>query len=586
MVSLGSFRERPLGAVLSGLVPVPIRESRPSVIFCVCAFTLICSLLLGGGTRGGFLSDAILELIAIPAFLIALSSLGGLPVWRTKTRTEMYRVLAFCFAIALLPIIQLVPLPPWIWTGLPGREQMVKVFDLLGGVAPWMPISVSPHATWLSFLSLLPPMAIFLAAIQLSYRERRGLSLVILAVGVVSVFVGLTQVAEGPASSLRFYTITNDTEAVGFFANRNHFAALLYAVLLFAAVWAIDTGFKAGSWTDVRSFEAATIVTLTAIFMILIVVIAGEAMARSRAGLALTIVALVAVFALAFTDRRSAPGATPSKLLVAATILAVILSVQFALYRILDRFATDPTEDARITFAHNTIQAAKAFMPFGSGLGTFVPVYATFERPGDTIANTYANHAHNDFLELWLETGVMGPVLLCLFTVWLGFSIAKLWRRPATETSAFDCALGRAATVVIGLLMAHSFVDYPMRTEAIMAIFAVCCALVIEPLRGDEGGIRIAAEPGRAAVRLRHAAKAPAYAVAPSSLLSAPSSPATGTANPPQRLPAAGGRWGDEIDWPEEWQNSGEQKRSAPATPESDAASTPGSDPKKAPGSV
>ena len=46
-----------------------------------------------------------------------------------------------------------------------------------------------------------------------------------------------------------------------------HFAALLYAVLLFTAVWAVDIGFRAGSWTDVRSFEAARIMGVTAIFL-------------------------------------------------------------------------------------------------------------------------------------------------------------------------------------------------------------------------------------------------------------------------------------------------------------------------------
>ena len=58
-----------------------------------------------------------------------------------------------------------------------------------------MPISVSPQATWSSFLSLLPPLAIFFAAIQLSYRERRALSLAIVAFAVVSSFLGLLQVA-------------------------------------------------------------------------------------------------------------------------------------------------------------------------------------------------------------------------------------------------------------------------------------------------------------------------------------------------------------------------------------------------------
>lgn len=560
MVSLGAFRVQPLGTVLGGLVPVQIREYRPSITFFVCALTLVGALLLGGGTRGGFLSDAILELIAVPALLIALASLGDRQIWRTKTRPDVYRVLALCCAIALLPLIQLVPLPPRIWVNLLRREELAKVFELVGNETPWMPISVSPPATWLSFLSLLPPLAIFLATMQLSYRERRGLSLVIIAVGVVSVFLGLSQVAQGQSSLLRFFSITNATDAVGFFANRNHFAALLYAVLLFTAVWAIDIGFKIGSWNDLKNFETGKVVALTAILMIFIVVIAGEAMTRSRAGLALTIVALLAVFALTLTDRRNISGATSAdgrkvsgamvkKLLLGATILALILSMQFALYRILGRFTNDPLEDARIVFAHNTVAAAKAFLPFGSGSGTFVPVYQMFERPNDAIANTFANHAHNDFLELWLETGIFGPILLCLFVIWLGFKSVQLWRRPPAGLSAFDCSLARAATAVIWLLLAHSFVDYPLRTEAILAVFAVCCAFLIAPLRG-------ATAPGRDLVRRQEAVTVASSSASASPAVVMRETEAVLMRETEKKATAHGRRWGEGIDWPDQWRNS------------------------------
>ncbi len=482
-----------------------------------------------------------------------------------------------------MPLIQLVPLPPSIWTMLPGRQEIVKIFDLFGGPMPWMPISVSPHATWLSFLSLLPPMAIFLSAIQMGHRERRALTLLIIAIGVVSVFLGLLQLAGGETSPLRFYAVTNPTEAVGFFANRNHFAALLYAVLLFTTVWAIDIGFQTGSWTDVRSFEADKIMAATAIFLSLFVIIAGEAMARSRAGLAFTIVALLAAFVLAFADRRNTSGAKPSKLLLAAMFLAIILSVQFALYRILGRFAADPLNDARGVFAHNTIIAAKSFFPFGSGLGTFVPVYAMFEKPIDTIANSYVNHAHDDILEICLETGIMGAVLLCLFVIWFGFSSFTLWRKPRADTSAFDCTLSRAATVVIGLLLAHSFVEFPLRTEAIMAVFAVSCALLIAPLSPAESAMPGALLPARNEARRR-----PAPNLAVQRLPGAGASAIPGRGSVTSHALQTGGRWGDEIDWPDEWRDSAAPKRSGPAAPESESHGAPESgedDPNSGPAS-
>ena len=72
----------PRDAALSGLVPAWIAEKPSGAVFGACTGMLIASLLLGGGTRGGFLSDAILELIALPALLVTLWSLFDLP-WGT-----------------------------------------------------------------------------------------------------------------------------------------------------------------------------------------------------------------------------------------------------------------------------------------------------------------------------------------------------------------------------------------------------------------------------------------------------------------------------------------------------------------------
>ena len=63
-------------------------------------------------------------------------------------------------------------------------------------------------------------------------------------------------------------------------------------------------------------------------------------MARSRAGLILTIVALFAAFALGF--RHAGSRSTINKLIFGAVALAVTFVAQFGLYRIMERFAVDP----------------------------------------------------------------------------------------------------------------------------------------------------------------------------------------------------------------------------------------------------
>ena len=503
---------------------------RLCVAIVPCAVLLVACLTLGGGTAVGFLSDVLLQLFAIPVLLACLWRLMDVTASAKHARWE----LLFCLGVILVPLLQLVPLPPSLWTTLPNREPLVATFDLLGRELPWAPISVSPRATWLSAMSLLPPLAVFLGTLLLSYRERRLLSILVLAIGVISVFLGLSQVAQGHNSPLRFFEITNRTEAVGFFANRNHFAALLYALTLFAAVWVAEAAAPLNAQR--ARLDAAWMLAVAASVAVLVVILAGQAMARSRTGLVLTILALFGAFAIAMTGRRSGSGATPAKLLAVAITLALMLGVQYALFRIAQRLGDDPLQDARILFARKTFEAAKAFMPFGSGMGTFAQVYALLEKPQDALLDVYANRAHNDLLELSLEAGVAGLGLITLFVVWFLARSVQVWARRDISLGAFDVSLARAATLVVALLIAHSILDYPLRTAAIMAIMAFACGLLVEPLRvEDETPIpEPQARPRRATVR----AESPALAVA-----SAPQPEPQGTRQ----------RWGEDVEWPTEW---------------------------------
>jgi O-antigen ligase len=287
---------------------------------------------------------------------------------------------------------------------------------------------------------------------------------------------------------------------------------------------------------------------LLASFAALVVLVSGEAMARSRAGLGLTIVALVGVGALVYSyrrtasraDRRSRFGATPAKLFLGATTLAIIFTLQFSLYRIMERFADDPLQDGRITLGRVTIEAAKAYMPFGSGTGSFVPVYAMHEKPQDAMADRYVNQAHDDYLQVWLETGVVGIVLIGSFVIWLVFRSVEIWRRAPPDAREIDLCLARAATLMVGLLMAHSVVDYPLRTGAMMAIMAFACALLVDPVSGAESELR--AESDGAGDRRRQTLET-APAVTPRAR-SRPSPVPSGAAAP---VGIEG------IEWPQEW---------------------------------
>jgi O-antigen ligase len=445
-------------------------------IFYLTSGVFGLSIVFGGGTHSGFLGDAVLQLMSLPLLWMAIVKL-----LESRELSRLRWILLFVAAVVLLPLAQLVPLPPSIWMLLPGRGVVENTYELLGGSRPAFSLTLSPTATWLSMLGLVPSVAIFLGILTLSYEERRLLSLVLIAMGVVSVFLGLLQLAGGANSVLRFYAITNTTEAVGFFANRNHFAALLCTAMLFAFCWLAEASIAVSQQRRWTTADSRSVIYFAGSVVSFIALLAGQLMARSRAGLILSVVALFAGFASGMGDRQMHINRRWPKFLFAAVATTVIFFSQFALLRILDRFGPDIVSDSRIAIVRNTISAARAYMPFGSGLGTFVPVYQLFEKPAD-VGVSYVNHAHNDFLELWLEAGIPGLLLLMFFTVWLVRQTIVVWRKgEASGARRIDCNLMKSAAVVLVLLLLHSLVDYPLRTAAMMAVVAVASGLLVPP---------------------------------------------------------------------------------------------------------
>ena len=554
---------------------------------------MVASVLLGGGTRPGFMGDVVLQLVAIPALLLAMASLfPARPeqpaiaqphdhLNKSPSRETAWAALA-CALVCLWPLLQLVPLPPALWLLLPDRQHMARSFELLGEPLPWWPISMVPGATWNGWLSLLAPAAVFLGTIQLGLRGRRTLSLALLGVGLLSVLLGLMQVSQGPTSALRFFDFTNAEDAVGFFANRNHYAALLYCLTLLAAAFAVDAAITTS--LD-NGWMKPAVLTVIGAFTVMIVLIGAQAMARSRAGLGLSILAIGGAFAFAMTDRRTASARLAFRLMAATVVLAFVFAIQFALYRVMDRFTTDPLSDWRLIFTRRTFAIAKEHILLGSGIGTFSPVYGLRERPEDLLANTYVNHAHNDIAQLLLEAGTAGALLLLCAGLWLGWQIFRVWR-PASHTgSDLDRGLARSATLIVALVAVHSFVDYPLRTSAMLSVLAFALGLLVRaPLGVDPAVLPAAASAAErsSSRRRKHdearplpAAGAAAKVQAPATL-QWPAAPAAqpeaaaAPAKPQQAKPqqAKPQQAKPQQAWPEEWlQTKGEPKKTATGSP-------------------
>lgn len=417
---------------------------------------LLACLLLGGASAAGFAANLVLQMAALP--------LIGWALWQLLQQTPAPQVrapLGLATLFGAIALVQLIPLPPALWSALPGRGFVADNYRLLGLPLPWLPLSLAPQATLASLLWLLPACAVLLAMLVLGAFRGRTIAAVIIFVTLVSIAIGALQVIGG--ESAYFYAVTNIGVAVGFFANGNHNATLMLICMPFLAALQVTLLKRK---TSPRSASAIRLLVAAAYAIILV----GLLINASLAGIGLGVPVALTTW-LVFGRQRP----TVRRLLAAVTAFA---SIGALLTIAVGPFGNNlfgqqigNVELSRQTSFRLTFQAARQFLPFGSGTGSFRPLYH-MQQPLDTVTTTFMNHAHSDWIELLLETGLIGVAFAALFLYWWVLRVRVTWQ--AEERDPF----AQAAAIASAAIMLHSVVDYPLRTAALSAVFSACIALL------------------------------------------------------------------------------------------------------------
>jgi O-antigen ligase len=416
---------------------------------------LVLALVLGGSTRGIW-GNMTLELLAIALLAWAVLSATRRPL------SHQARPLALIVLAGLvLILLQLVPLPPALWSSFPGRDTIVEGYARLGEPLPWLPVSLAPYGTVASSLGLLPPIAVGAFVLARPQRDT-WMASAVLAGACAGVVLGALQAASaGPGQSdLYFYEITNGG-AVGFFANRNHFGTVLLAALPFAFALMGDESKPAKAFTGSSGLILAVVVLLLAGILLngstAVLLLGGPVLAFS-----------CLLLPMAHRSKRSVGIVAIILLIVAATVLMAMPAGGGS--------SGDMSLLSRLEIWRVSTPLAKDVLPFGSGLGSFEQLFHLYEDTSQTT-RTYVNHAHNDFLELAIELGLPGALLILAFLAWWVRQLLFAWRSPLASRFA------RAATIVSGAILAQSLVDYPLRIDAIASLFGLCLAWIAAPVR-------------------------------------------------------------------------------------------------------
>lgn len=433
----------------SGFLP------RPSLSFVLLCLLFGIIWIAGGASRADALGQVVVRGSAWGLLIVAI--LFGAPLSLARVRP----VLILLLAAVMLALLQLVPLPPAIWQSLPGRAILTQAAALSGQEQPWRPWSIVPGATLNAASSLIIPLATLLFAAGLKDAERQWLPGLLLCLVTAATLMGLLQFSGVGFNNPFINDVPGDVS--GPFANRNHFALFLAFGCMLAPIWA----FLEGRHVHWRGPVALGLVLLFALMILA---------SGSRAGMLLGVLALAFGLSMVQQGIRKALSRYPRWVFPAlvagiAGVIAIFVLISFAANRAvsIERvMALDAGQDLRGRALPVVLEMILVYFPAGSGLGGFDPVFRIHE-PFDFLSLLYFNHAHNDFLEIVLDTGIFGLLMLVAALLWWAWASMRAWRAG----SGTRYAVPKLGSAMLLLVMIASIFDYPARTPIIMATIVV-----------------------------------------------------------------------------------------------------------------
>lgn len=432
---------------------------------------LVLAFVTGGSAQISGWDDTVLQLLALPVIAWASWRIGRLPA---STMRNLGLVVAAL--VALVPLLQLLPIPEAIWRLPDARQRLAADLAAVGANTEFR-WSLAPLATERAFVFLLPPLAAFVATLAVEPERHWSLLRTIMLLAMASLLLAFVQLgvpAESPLNPFpRWAHLMN-----GIFANQNHQAISLVVAIVIALAAMLGALRHVGegrrqAWTPwvfgfLALFAGCALPLMTSRGAVLIAVLA---------------VGLVPVAMGVFTGRRLR-ASVPARIGLAACIALVLIGAWGAIGWI----QADVVDELRAPLRAATLELGRQHAPLGAGMGAFV---AAFEQgaPDALLLPTYINHAHNDWLQWWMEAGWMGVAVLALALA--VFATASI---RALRHGGRDRWLAVAAMLGVVALMLHSWVDYPLRTVSLATVAATMVAIVVS--RGMAGDLRIARPPG------------------------------------------------------------------------------------------
>ncbi|MBN1472346.1 MAG: O-antigen ligase family protein [Syntrophaceae bacterium] len=320
-------------------------------------------------------------------------------------------------------------------------------------------------------------------------RQIRLITEGLLILGVIEAVYGMVQLLPGNHYSLFWMKTVNQNVATGTFIDSNHLAGFLSMIICVGIgyMWSLVQKPKreiSGS-TYLPSSRIPEVLGLRGLLCLLSVAVmmAGLLSTASRGGTVSVIIGILLMAGLLASRmvRRQAVFYPVVLILIVSLYLGYVASD-----RVIQRFAKfDSGFEGRVALTRSTLEMAKDFPLTGIGLGVFQFVFPRYQ---DTQLTALIDYAHNDWAQMFAETGAIGLGLVFIGFIWFIGLVIVRWRKRRNPLSL---GIGLGGMGALFAISVHSFSEFNLHMPANVLVLAVILAVAYKVLylHGKEGEV-------------------------------------------------------------------------------------------------
>jgi len=342
--------------------------------------------------------------------------------------------------------------------------------ETIGIVEPvqWVSLSMNKRATVLEFFRYSTYVFFYILTVQL-FTRKTFFKKVVNHVVTLSVFIAILAILQYFLSADQIYWFRNvpkNATPFGPYIYHNHYAGFMemvfplsLALFLYYRPVVLYGTFRQRMFDFLNNqrsnvhflFGLSTIIIGASIFL-----------SYSRGGIISMLISLCFLaIMLAFQNTRQ-----NTYILLPMITIFILFSVGwFGWDFIFERFekirnAEGLIHDTRLLLWKDTLDIIKQFPISGTGFGTFVDIYPGYRSVPERLI---FNHAHNDYLELLANAGLIGAGLFAWFMISLFRTVIRVFRIRRDPYSIILCLAGM--TGILSILL-HSVTDFNLNNGA------------------------------------------------------------------------------------------------------------------------